>query len=78
MSSPPPEPSWRKPVGILGLIGYLVVYALVVTAFADQLASLPQWLATVAYLVAGIAWVLPLRPLFLWMNTGRWTHEDGK
>ena len=78
MSTPPPEPTWRKPVGILGLIGYLVFYALLVTAFADQLSTLPQWLATIAYLVAGIAWVLPLRPLFLWMNTGRWTHdEDG-
>ena len=78
MSTPPPEPTWRKPVVILGLIGYLVFYALLVTAFADQLSTLPQWLATIAYLVAGIAWVLPLRPLFLWMNTGRWTHDgDG-
>lgn len=76
MSSPPPEPSWRKPVGILGLIGYLVVYALAVTAFADELSSLPQWVATTIYLIAGVVWVLPLRPLFLWMNTGRWTHED--
>lgn len=79
MSSPPPEPSWRKPVGILGLIAYLTLYALAVTAFADQLALLPKFVAGLLYLVAGIAWVLPLRPLFLWMNTGHWTHTgDGK
>lgn len=78
MSSPPPEPSWRKPVGILGLLAYLAVYALTISAFADQLATLPKWLATILYLVAGVAWVIPLRPLFLWMNTGRWTHDgDG-
>ncbi len=79
MSSPPPEPSWRKPVGILGMLVYLAVYALAISTFADTLATLPQWLATLIYLVAGVAWVLPLRPLFVWMNTGRWTHDgDGK
>ena len=78
MSSPPPEPTWRKPVGMLGLLVCLAVYALAVTAFADELAALPNWFATILYLVAGVAWVLPLRPLFLWMNTGRWTHDgDG-
>ncbi|KAB7648747.1 DUF2842 domain-containing protein [Polymorphobacter fuscus] len=73
--SPPPEPSWRKPVGMLGLLGYLALYALVVTSFADALATLPQPLVVLAYIAAGLAWVLPLRPLFLWMNTGRWTHD---
>jgi hypothetical protein len=62
----------------LGLLVYLTAYALAVTAFADQLATLPNWLAAILYLVAGVAWVLPLRPLFLWMNTGRWTHGPDK
>jgi hypothetical protein len=78
MSSPPPEPSWRKPVGILGLIAYLIVYALLVSAFADAIGGLPNLLAALVYLVAGIAWVLPLRPLFLWMNTGHWTHPGDR
>ncbi|WP_156254995.1 DUF2842 domain-containing protein [Sandarakinorhabdus oryzae] len=68
----PPEPSWRKPVGMLGLIVYLIVYALVVSVLADNLAGAPRIVETLAYLVAGLAWVLPLKPLFLWMNTGRW------
>ena len=74
MSSIPPEPSWRKPVGILGLLAYLAVYALVIASFADALSALPMPVTFLAYLVAGIAWILPLKPLFLWMNTGRWTH----
>ena len=78
MSSPPPEPSWRKPVGILGMLLYMALYALLVSSFADLLATLPNWLAAIVYLIAGIAWVLPLRPLFVWMNPGRWTHDgDG-
>lgn len=68
----PPEPSWRKPVGMLGLIVYLIIYALVVSVLADNLAGAPRIVEALAYLVAGIAWVAPLKPLFLWMNTGRW------
>jgi hypothetical protein len=67
------EPSWRKPAGVIGLLLYLTLYAGVVAAFADVLALLPGWLMLLVYLVLGIAWIAPLRPLFLWMNTGRWT-----
>ena len=74
MTNPPPEPSWRKPVGILGLLLYLALYALAVSLFADTLSALPTPLLVLAYLIAGLAWLLPLRPLFLWMNTGRWTQ----
>jgi hypothetical protein len=74
MSSIPPEPSWRKPVGILGLLVYLAVYALIIASFADTLSALPMPVTFFVYLVAGVAWILPLKPLFLWMNTGRWTH----
>ena len=68
----PPEPSWRKPVGMLGLIIYMIVYALVVSVLADNLIGAPRIIELLAYVAAGLAWVLPLKPLFLWMNTGRW------
>ena len=75
MSSIPPEPSWRKPVGMLGLLAYLALYALLISRFAESLATWPKLAAGGFYLVAGLAWLLPLRPLFVWMNTGRWTHH---
>lgn len=68
----PPEPTWRKPVGMIGLMLYLTIYALAVTGLADWLGTLPQWLMIPAYVALGFAWLLPLKPLFLWMNTGRW------
>jgi hypothetical protein len=68
------EPSWRKPVGVLALLGYLIVYAVIVASFGERLAALPQVPMILAYLLLGLVWVLPLRPLFLWMNTGRWTQ----
>ena len=72
------EPSWRKPVGVIALLLYLAVYAAIITSFGSALDKLPTWLKVIAYLIAGMAWVLPLKPLFIWMNTGRWTAGDGK
>ena len=69
------EPSWRKPAGILGLLLYLTVYAVLVASFATALSGLPHWLMVLVYLFLGVAWIAPLRPLFLWMNTGRWTSK---
>lgn len=70
---PLPEPSWRKPAGIFLLIAYLAVYALLAAWLAGQLGELPTILLVPLYLGLGLAWVLPLRPLLLWMNTGHWT-----
>ncbi|WP_439533965.1 DUF2842 domain-containing protein [Polymorphobacter sp.] len=72
---PVSEPSWRKPVGVLALIAYIVIYAVLVASAADWLSTLPTALMVGAYLILGLAWVLPLKPLFVWMNTGRWSRS---
>jgi hypothetical protein len=72
---PVSEPSWRKPVGVLALLVYLALYAILVASLADWLSSLPMALMVAAYVVFGLAWVLPLKPLFVWMNTGRWSRS---
>ncbi len=69
---PLPEPSWRKPAGIFLLIAYMAVYAIVAARLAGMLGELPTILLVPLYLALGLAWVLPLRPLLLWMNTGQW------
>lgn len=72
------EPSWRKPVGVLALLVYLIVYAVIVASFGTALDTVPTAIKVLAYLVAGLAWVLPLKPLFIWMNTGSWTARRDK
>jgi len=72
------EPSWRKPAGVIGLLFYLAIYAGIVASFGGALARLPTLLMVLAYMALGTAWVLPLRPLFIWMNTGHWTAPKGK
>ena len=68
----PPEPTWRKPVGVIGIILYIIIYALLIAALADWLQGLPRLVELLVYAVAGLAWILPLKPFLLWMNTGLW------
>jgi membrane protein implicated in regulation of membrane protease activity len=59
----------RKAVGSLGLLVYLALYAAAAATLGSALAaSWPTWAQLIYFAVAGVVWVLPLRPLFRWMN----------
>jgi predicted membrane channel-forming protein YqfA (hemolysin III family) len=66
------EPSWRQPVGILLILLLIGGWAVLVASAAPLLADAPRWLHILYYLAAGIVWILPLKPLLRWMETGRW------
>ena len=67
------EPTWRIPVGILGLIIGLIAYGLVIARYAPELMSgWPVLVQTLVYLVLGLIWLLPLKRFLVWMETGRW------
>ena len=66
------EPSWRQPAGIALILLLIVVWAVLAVSLAPLLDGLPRWLHVLYYLVAGLAWIAPLRPLLRWMETGRW------
>ena len=66
------NPSWRKPMGALLIILLALVWMVLVASFSAQLGSLPILVQAPIYLVLGIVWILPLKPLLQWMETGRW------
>lgn len=66
------KPTWRKPVGVLALFAALMAYALLVSRLLAPIAEWPVLAQTLIYLVLGTVWLLPLRPLLIWMETGRW------
>ncbi len=68
--TPQYKPTWRKPVGVLLIVALISVWAVIVTSQWDRIGTLPIWLQTIIYLIAGVAWLLPLRPLMIWMETG--------
>ena len=65
-------PTWRKPAGIFLILLLIAVWAVLVASLAGLLDGLPWPLLALYYLVAGIVWILPLKPLLQWMETGRW------
>ncbi|HEY9578280.1 MAG TPA: DUF2842 domain-containing protein [Rhizorhapis sp.] len=66
------NPSWRKPVGMFLILGIIAVWAVIIASMAHQIARLPGAVQMVIYAVAGIVWILPLKPLLAWMETGKW------
>ncbi len=66
------NPSWRKPAGVGLILLIVAVWSAIVATFAPAIAQW-HWIAQgIFYFVAGTAWILPLKPLLLWMEVGRW------
>ena len=64
------EPTWRKPAGMLFILLLITVWAVIIAMGADLMAGLPWPVFVVYFGVAGIIWILPLKPLLQWMETG--------
>lgn len=71
---------WKKLIGTFILLAVIAIYALLVMRAA--VAILPEAgpvLEFLFYAVAGMAWVIPVRYLILWMNRpGRSDREHGE
>jgi hypothetical protein len=72
MDKLPVKPTWRKPAGMGLILLLILVWSVLVVSAADLLTGLPGLVYALYYIVAGIVWILPLKPLLLWMETGRW------
>jgi Protein of unknown function (DUF2842) len=72
--TPPDEefqPSWRKPAGVGVIMLWIVIWSMLVVSALDWIGPLPTIVSVLIYAVAGIAWIAPLRPILIWMETGR-------
>jgi hypothetical protein len=67
------EPSSRKLGGIVLILALIVLWAGFVAALAPFVGRWPVLVQAPFYLFMGLAWIVPLRPLLRWMETGRWT-----
>lgn len=66
-------PTWRIPIGVLGLCVALAVYGILIATYVPPLIGNWHTLAqTPVYVVLGVVWIMPLRRFLIWMETGRW------
>lgn len=71
------EPSWRKGAGIAAILLLILLWAVLVASLAGMVGRWPVIVQALFYLVAGIAWIAPLKPLLRWSQTGRWGQGPG-
>jgi len=63
----------RIPLGVLGLLIALGIYALVIARYVpDVIGGWPMLAQALVYLVLGVLWLVPLKRFLVWMETGRW------
>ncbi|WP_419809487.1 DUF2842 domain-containing protein [Sphingomonas sp.] len=68
----PAIPSWRKPAGALAILLLIAVWCVLVASLSRYVGEWWWPAQLVFYVVTGIIWIMPLKPLLLWMETGRW------
>ena len=66
------EPTWRQPFGIALILLWIAGWCVLVASGSSLIAGLPWPVHLAYYLTAGIAWILPLKPLLKWMESGKW------
>ena len=66
------EPTWRQPFGIALIVLWIIGWCVAVASVGAMIVEAPWWAQTPYYVTAGLVWVLPLKPLLRWMETGRW------
>lgn len=64
------RPATRKPIAMLVLLVWLAVYIIFAATLGSAITTAPGWVQLGFFVVAGIAWVIPIKPLFGWMNSG--------
>lgn len=69
-------PSWRKPAGVFIILGLIAVWAVVVSSLSGVVGEWWWPAQAMFYLVTGIIWIAPLRPLLLWIETGKWRERE--
>ncbi len=72
MSQPQrPTPTWRIPFGTLLMLAIIGLWAVIVASQAPRISALPISIQAIIYLIAGIIWIFPMRPIIVWMETGK-------
>jgi predicted membrane channel-forming protein YqfA (hemolysin III family) len=64
------EPSPRKLAGIALILLLILAWASFVASLAPVVGKWPVLLQAPYYLFMGVAWVIPLKPLIRWVETG--------
>lgn len=60
----------RKLVGSIAIFVWMIVFSLLAMAIIGKMGRPPFLLELLMYVILGFAWILPLKPVFIWMGKG--------
>ena len=69
------NPRWRTLAGMAMIVAIIIAWAVIVASIAETVTAWPVLVQALFYTVAGIVWVLPLKPILRWSETGRWRGD---
>jgi hypothetical protein len=70
------EPSPRKLAGIALIAALIALWAAFVASLAPLVGQWPVLIQAPYYLFMGVAWVIPLKPLVRWAQTGSFRQRS--
>ena len=68
----PPASSFRKVVAAGAILLLIAIWASLIASLSQVVGKWPIFVQALFYLFMGICWILPLKPLLRWSETGRW------
>jgi predicted membrane channel-forming protein YqfA (hemolysin III family) len=76
---PRASPSTRTLTGIALILLLIALWAAFVASFAPTVGRWPVLIQAIYYLFMGTVWIIPLKPLVRWIQTGRFrTSSEGR
>lgn len=66
----------RKLIAMLIVLLWLFLWIVGASMLGSRMTDWNQLLQLLFYVVAGIGWIFPLRPIFRWMNANETGPED--
>ena len=61
--------SQRRIVASIVLLSFHAIWIWGAATIGTMLATAPKWVTLIFFVVAGIGWAVPLKPVFSWMNS---------
>lgn len=68
------KPTLRKPVGVLLMLVLMTLWCVGVASLSGWIGEWHALVQLPAYLLLGVAWIYPMRPLLRWMETGEFRN----
>jgi predicted membrane channel-forming protein YqfA (hemolysin III family) len=69
------QSSARKLIGAALILLIIGLWAVLVASLARFVGTWPVLVQAPFYLVMGIVWIVPLKPLLRWIETGNFRHD---